>query len=224
MKKINLIILVLFLFGIYTPIKAITYGGCEYSQISKLKSYVSNINLSYNYYIIDNQAYFDIVLSNIVPGIYFIDSETGITYSYESSDEGEIVIKDKINGRNGSFKFYSELFDCYGLKLGDKYYKLPTYNIYHTDPLCVENPSSKFCKKWREITFSYDELKKALEQKESEKKEDEEIINEPVPYETTFWDSFIRFYTEYYYIILILIILVCISIMLIDKKKNRFDI
>lgn len=224
MKKINLIVLFLFIISLKTSTEALTYGGCEYSEISKLKSYVSNINLSYNYRIVDNQAYFDIVLSNIVPGIYFVDSETGITYTYNSSYDGEVVIKDKLNGRNGVFKFYSENSNCYGTKLGDKYYNLPTYNIYHTDSLCVDNPNSKFCKKWREITFSYDELKKALEEKEISGIEDEEISDEIIIYEATLLDSFVRFYVDYYYIILVLIILICISIMILDKKKNRFDI
>ena len=55
MKKIVYLILLIsvYFFNNFT-IKALKYGGCEYSEISKLKSYVSNVNISYDYYIFDN--------------------------------------------------------------------------------------------------------------------------------------------------------------------------
>ena len=50
MKKVIYFIVFLFIvFGAKMNIEALSYGGCEYSEISKLRSYVSNINISYDY-------------------------------------------------------------------------------------------------------------------------------------------------------------------------------
>ena len=68
MKKIILFLLINF-FPFY--ISALTYGGCDYSDVARMKSIVTNINLSYDYKIIDNEAYFDVTLSNLTKDIYF---------------------------------------------------------------------------------------------------------------------------------------------------------
>ena len=46
MKKIILILLLSFMF---INSSALTYGGCDYSTVSRMKSIVKNINISYDY-------------------------------------------------------------------------------------------------------------------------------------------------------------------------------
>ena len=58
MKK-NTVFVLCFIMVLLTfsfDIQALTYGGCEYSVVSRLKSLVSNVNVSYDYYIKDNSA------------------------------------------------------------------------------------------------------------------------------------------------------------------------
>lgn len=223
-KKIKYIILVVGSFFILqNNILSLTYGGCEYSEISKLKSYVSNINLSYDYYLSNNQIYFRVTINNIVPGIYFIDSQTDKKYTYYDSVDGEIIISDYKNA-TGNYKFYSELSKCPGVKLGTKYYKLPTYNKYYTDPLCENNRNYSLCQKWVDVKYSYSEFKKLINDYNEKKEEMLEEQEHEIIYEQTFFDDLVKFYIDYYYFILIGIIIVCVIAMIISKKKNSFDL
>lgn len=225
MKKKNIVITFLFFILSYVivfDVAALSYGGCEYSQISRLKSFVSNINISYDYYILDNKAYFNITLNNIVPGMYFVDSKTGNIYNYSNTIGGEITLTNYTN-TNGRFSFYSELSACYGVKLGNKYYNLPNYNTYYVDPLCDKNRNSTLCQKWSNVNYSYSDFKKMIDEynQDTEAQEKEEI---KITYEKTFIDILVKFYTEYYYFVLIGIIVICNIVIIINKKKNRFDI
>lgn len=203
--------------------KSLTYGGCEYSEISNLKSFVSNVNISYDYYIYDNEAYFDVTLTNLVSGIYFVDSKTGIKYFYDNTNDGEIIIKGYKNS-GGNYKFYSALDKCYGVKLGNKYYSFPTYNRYYESDICKENQNYSLCQKWTKVTYSYNELKEKIDEY-NKKNEILESEKEPtIIYDKTLLDVFVSFYVKYYYIILIGIIAVCVITMIINSRKNKFDI
>lgn len=221
MKRIKYVfsfVAVFFLINI--NIKALTYGGCEYSTISRLKGLVSNINFTYDYYIEDNNAYFNLTIVNLVPDLYFIDSYTGKKYSYYDSNNGELVIPG-IGINQGTLKFYSAREECYGVSLNSKYYKFPTYNKYFTDPLCIGNPSYSVCKKWAKINYSYSEFKQVIEKQEEKQEEKNEII---IEYEKTLLDKIVEFYLKNYYLILPLIILISSVLMMTNKKKNSFKI
>ncbi len=223
-KKIYYILLfITLLFITRTNVNAYTYGGCEYSKISRLKSIVSNINLSYDYYIYDNKAYFNVTINNVVPGIYFVDSKTEKKYDYTNSIDGEIVIQG-YTGENGTYKFYSDLEECRSVKLGNKYYSFPDYNYYYNTSICLDNPSYSLCKKWIKVTTSYSELEKKINEykQDQELKEDEK--EETIIYNKTIIDYIVEYYVKYYYIILVGIIVVCVTIMIISRRKNRFDI
>ena len=218
-RKILLIILLL---SLKIDAMALTYGGCEYSAISRIKSLVSNINISYDYHIVDNTAYFDITLNNIPQDIYFMDTDTNIKYTYSDTNNGEITVYDHTKS-SGSFKFYSTLDKCYGISVGTKYYTLPIYNKYFKDEACLDIPEFSLCQKWSSINYTYDEFKKLVDEYKKKKNDSEE--NEDIPeYNKTIIDKAIDFYISYYYFILVGIILICIPIMLIKNRKDRFDL
>lgn len=222
-RRIVYIFLIIGLFFTFNTIcEALTYGGCEYSEISRLKSLVSNINISYDYYIENNRAYFNITLNNIVPGMYFVDSNTNQKYNYYNSIEGEIVLTGYKD--SGKFNFYSELNACYGIKLGSKYYRFPTYNFYYENSLCDGNQNHSLCKKWANITYSYDEFRNLIEEYNKNKDELDENVENEVIYEKTYLDVFVNFYVKYYYFILIGIIVICVIVMIINRRKNKFDL
>lgn len=222
MKKIIFyVILIMVSSNICFSVKALEYGGCKYSDISRLKSFVSNINLSVDYYIKNNQAYFNITLSNIIPEVYFVDSITQKKYTYNDTIDGEIIIKDYVN-TSGTYKFYSALNECYGIKLNDKYYNLPNYNYYYEDSICQQNRNHTLCQKWIKNNYSYNELKQIIDEY-NKKTEVEEEYND-ILYEKNWLDRIVGFYIEYYYIILIGVIVICTIVMIINRRKNRFDI
>lgn len=221
--KRKILFLIVILFFVSYKCEALSYGGCSYSEVSKLKSFVSNINISYDYHIYDNKAYFDLIINNIVPGIYFVDSYTGMSYSYTDTNDGEIILYNHDNFK-GSLNFYSALGQCYGLKLGTKYYKFPRYNIYYEDPLCLENKEFSLCQKWQVVNYSYSEFKSKIEEY-NKNIENEQLEQESqVEYQKSALDKIVEFYTKYYYILLGSIIVVCVSIMVVSSKKNKFDI
>lgn len=222
-KNINYYGMVFVLFFLLcSTVKSLTYGGCSYSEITRLKNFISNINISYDYYEYGKDVYFYVTINNIVPGIFFVDSQTEKKYKYDDSIDGELVIMD-YTGTGGSYKFYSDLSNCYGIALGTKYYKFPTYNRYYNSDLCNNNKNYNLCQKWQNVTYSYSEFEKILKKYNEGK---EEIVEEEIEsvYEQSYVDMLIKFYIEYYYIILIGIIVVCVLIMIINKKRNSFDL
>ena len=221
MKK-KIIFLIILVFTLKIDVHALTYGGCDYSSVSRLKSLIGNINISYDYKIIDNQAYFDVTLNNIPEDVYFIDNMTNITYTYSNTENGEITISN-YTGYSGSYKFYSALADCYGITLGTKYYKFPIYNIYYSDPLCSDIPNYSLCQKWSNVNYSYDQFKnKIYEYKE--KINEYEDTQENVEYNKGLLDNIVEFYVNYYYYFLGTIILICGIIIVIKRRKDRFKL
>lgn len=215
-KKIMFLIIMFFCF-----ISSIS-AKCDYSTISRLKSLVTNINISYDYYIEDNFAYFNVTLTNIIDGMYFVDTLYDRTYSYYDTNNGEITITG-YNGISGSYKFYSSLSECYGTKLGTKYYKFPIYNIYYTNSLCSDIPNYSLCQKWVKKNYSYDEfLKKVTEYKSKNVEEDDSLDN--VEKNKTILDVIIQLYVNYYYYFLGSIIIICSTIIFIKRRKDRFKL
>ncbi len=219
MKKIILFLLIsMFTFSA----SALTYGGCNYSDVSRMKSIVTNINLSYDYKIINNEAYFDVTLSNLTEDIYFYDTITQKNYYYSDTNNGEIIISN-YKPTSGSYKFYSAKNACYGISLGTKYYNFPVYNKYYSDPLCKDIPNYSLCQKWGYVNYSQDEFEKMIsDYKDSKPIESDNNIN--VEYKKTFIEKLIDVYINYYYYFLGFLILVCSIIIIVNNKKNQFKL
>ena len=181
--RLKILFFLSLIFVVKMNVFGLTYGGCDYSDISRLKALVTNINVSYSYYMENNTPYFNVNLTNITSDMYFRDTLTNKTYSYNDTDNGEINIIG-YNQTSGSYKFYSALSDCYGISLGTKYYQFPAYNIYYDDEICSGIKNYSLCQKWIDVNYSY-----------------YEFVN-----------------------ILIFIIVICGAIILIRRRKNKFDL
>lgn len=219
MKKIILFLLINF-FPFY--ISALTYGGCDYSDVARMKSIVTNINLSYDYKIIDNEAYFDVTLSNLTKDIYFYDTVSEKKYYYSDTIDGEIIIPN-YKVVSGSYKFYSAKSECFGVSLGTKYYNFPVYNKYYNNSLCSDIPNYSLCQKWGYVNYSQDEFEQMIFEYKNEDPEEEnnKII---VEYKKTFLEKVIDVYVKYYYFFLGILILVCTIVIIINNKKNSFKL
>lgn len=223
MKNVKIIFLSLVFFQLmFVNYTIFAIEGCTNSEISKLRSYASNINLSYDYYIENNSAFFNITINNIVPEVYIIDN-LNIKYYYEDSNDGEIVISGKSSGA-GKIEIKSALEKCYDLRLGEKSYILPTYNKYYVHDLCKDNSEYFLCKKWKKINYTDEEFELKMKEYIDKKKVPEAPEKIENKYEITVLDIIVEFYVKYYYIILIGIILICTIIMIISARKNRFDL
>ena len=216
MKKIILFLLIAFSF---ITCSALTYGGCDYSEVVRMKSIVSNINISYDYKIIDDEVYFDVTINNLTDDIYFFDTTNRKYYYYTDSNNGEMVIYNYTE--SGGYKFYSNNTSCYGISLGNKYYNFPEYNIYYNDPLCSDIPNYSLCQKWKHINISRDEFEEMIKEYKNVEIEDEEITME---YQKSPVDKMIEFYINYYYYFFGGIIVILTPIIIIKNKKNRFDL
>lgn len=221
MKKKIFLILILFLMC-KSNVLGLSYGGCDYAVVSRLKSLVSNINLSYSYRIVNNKAYYDVTLTNIPKDVYFIDVLTSKYYYYSNTNNGEITIRD-YDGKSGRYKFYSYTNNCTNVLLGNKYYNFPIYNIYYNDPLCKDIPNYSLCKKWVDKLYPSYEFERRINEYKFNLNNNE-IIEEEVIYEKTLFNKIIDFYVKYYYLILGAIILVCWIIIMISRKKNSFKL
>lgn len=216
-KKIIIILFIMFIFK--TNALALKYGGCEYSDVSRMKRLVNNINVTYNYRIVNNIAYFDVTLTNITDEMYIVDN---ITYNvYYNNGTGEITIPN-FTSKSVTFSIYSNRSDCRSLFLGSKYAQFPIYNKYHTSDMCKNISDFSYCKKWVPKAYTEAEIKKAID----------DYYNKPVPEDEpikyiekkTLLDKLIEIYVKYYIIILASIILVCLALIEIIRKKKRFKL
>ncbi len=221
MKKKIIFTLVIFMVGIGN-ITALSYAGCEYSLISRLKSFVNNVNTSYDYHIINGEAYFDITLSNIPNGVYIEDANTGL--KYYNFINNELVIRN-YNNQSAKYIFHPNNSNCNSVSLGSKYVTLPIYNIYYGSESCKDIPNFSLCKKWINKVYGTNEFETLVsEYKESLEKDDD--IEQNIEYQKTLLDKIVEFYVKYYYILLIGIIVICGLIILINRnrEKNKFKL
>lgn len=217
-KKIIFITLLLVLS--ITHVNAMTYGGCDYSIVARLKKIVNNINLSYDYKMVNGMPNFSITINNVVEGMYFLDTNTGLKYYYKDTKNGEITINNYL-GHSGAYKFYADLQNCSNVTLGSKYYDFPSYNYHYNSELCKEIPNFSLCKKWVSVNLTEDELKKEIEKYRNKG----EVIEKEEPVsEFSLLNYIIELYTTYYYYIFIAIIFICGIIIIIKRRKDSFKL
>lgn len=215
MKKIFFTIIVLFLFVI--QVEALSYAGCDFEDVSRMKQIVSNINISYDYKIINDEAYFDVTISNLTNDIYVSDNY----YKKDYFNNSELTIYN-VKEKSIYLKFYSNNSDCKGILLGNQYRQFPIYNKYFDDEVCNGMGDFLYCNKWLNKEYTEEEIKEAVEAYKNSLKEDE-IPTEAI-YNKTLFDKIVEFYVKYYYIVLLGIIVLCITIIVVNKRKNQFKI
>lgn len=216
------LVFIIALFLVNINVFALSYQGCDYASISKLKSIVNNVNLTTDYYEENGDIYYRLTLNNIVEEIYFVDEYTGKEYTYSNTNNGEITISG-YDITSGKYKFYSNINSCRGTYLGTKYYKFPTYNIYYNDPICSDIPEYSLCQKWVNKLYSYQTFTQLVN-------EYKENLNKPITsddqstYKKDIFEIISEFYIKYYYYILGAIILICLTIIIIKERKDKFNL
>lgn len=216
MKKIWLFILMLVL-PICVSARAKT--GCDYTLLSKLKKYASNVNIIYDYKIVNNDAYFNITINNLVHDIYILDETSGKRYS---SDNGEIVIPDIHGVKKITFKIFSNVSSCSDELLLTQYVTLPVYNKFSTDPLCDGLDNYNLCYTFIDTDLSYEDFKEKVEAYRNRKPDEieEEVKKEHVKSD---WEKFLDFMVKYGIFIAAAIAILITIISVYRSRKNQFD-
>lgn len=143
MKRILRYIFTFVLFMSLTPL--ISNADCDYTKIAELSRKASNVNITYDYEIVNHNPNFYVDITNVTNDIY-IKSDyynekdevftSNITRTYIASD---ITIK---------YYIYSNDDDCKGTLLLTKYLNIPYYNRYSETKICKNNPKFKYCALW----------------------------------------------------------------------------
>ncbi len=220
MKKTYLFNILLFLIILFPfSIKAEEIYTCDYKEKARLNAIASNITISTDYVEKNNSVEFSVIISNLHPDVYIIDTVKNVTYYYNEnqSNPNEIKISGYKDGINVRYEVYSVKNICRENLLTNKYVTFPPYNKYYNDPLCKDLSNFVLCKKWVKVNYKYDEFKeqieKHLKQKGKEKETPEEVDD--------YFNKFIEFYVKYYiYILPSIIILGFIGIFILDRKKE----
>ncbi len=216
MKKIiKLFVLLLVVFPTSTYAY---YNACNNTDTVKLNKLASNILTNYTYTETTNGIKFKIIINNLNSNLYIYDVNKKQTY-YST---GEITLENYYQKQTVEYKVYSNLPYCKGYYINSIFVKLPSYNKYYKDELCVGIEDYKLCRKWINVNLSYDEFKKEIIDYKDRlnKKDDNKMENTKSIYEVI-----LDFYLDYYYIILpITIILGVTIIFLVKKKQEKEDI
>ena len=210
-KKIKYL-LILLLIMLPNSAKAI----CSSSDRARLKKIISNINISYDYEIVKNNAKFSIKFSNLSPEIYFTDQFGNYYTQYDANNE--IVLNNFSDGKSYTFTFYATN-TCSREKISNLYVTTPTYNPYYKLSVCDNAREFELCQKWVSHSLTRDEfIDKVNEYKNKNGIIDDSEINKKISV-IDFAMSFIRMYGLY---IAGAIIVIIIVIKFIRYKRDTF--
>lgn len=205
MKKILIIVFILFVFPTYTK-------ACTTNDKSTLSKIVGNVEISYLFD--ESTEKFTVKISNLNNNVYFYNTQSA-SYVYPNSNE---VILYNINPEKKiRLKFYGNYQSCSNHHISSKYVTLPSYNVYYKDPLCKGYENYNVCNKWSKVNYTYEEFKEKIKSYETKaekiEKREEDIIG--------FYDYIIIIYQKYYFIILPLIIIPSIIMIYIQNEKTK---
>lgn len=222
MKKKYLILIIITLLILPLNVFAKAKTECDYSLLSNMKRYASNINFIYDYRIENNNAYFNVTINNLTADMYLVDEITGQRYNYSSTNNGELIINGYSDVETLKYKVYSNNSECMDEILIINYINLPVYNKYSGDPLCEGISEFSLCRRFLKTNISYEEFEKQVLEYKKEEVKTEEQIEEKKEVELTFAEKLIDFLIHYGIFIAIPIIVIIIIIMR-RSQKNKFD-
>ena len=223
MKKL----ICLFFFSILlmpSHVLAVSNNDCSFTLLSDLKKIANNVDISYEYHIVDDEVSFDVTIANITEDIYFKLFGSNISYHYSDTDNGVITFKNYVSGVH-KFAFYSENSECANERLSIRTVDLPYYNKYYDYEICSKVPNYKLCQKWVKYDGTFEDFSNSVKKyiKSLKNGNDVDEIKE-----ISLFDKIVYFVLNYYYLILPIAALLIVGIMKLVKyikfRKNRFDI
>ena len=213
-KKIKFIIILLLLCLIPKNVNALS---CSSQEKARLKKIMSNINISYDYTMIQDNAMFSIKFNNLNPELYFKDQFGNVYYDNNLYND-ELVLYNYADGKSYTFSFYGTN-SCTDEKIGNLYVTTPSYNPYYKLSVCDNAKEFELCQKWVSHSLSRSEfIEKVNKYKIDNNIIDDSKINKKISV-IDFIMNFIRMYGLY---IVIAVSVIIIIIKIIRYKKDTF--
>lgn len=215
----NLIKLLLFVLAISLPIQAKAY--CTTEEKLRYSTLASNIETSYDYVEYEDRVVFNITIHNVHSDLIVLDKQTGKRYSNKINKLNNFTISNLKDGQSYVFEVYANNSNCTYRVYNTLYVTIPRFNKYYKDPVCSDAGDYLYCQKWAEIgNLSYDEFVKLVNDHKHKHVEEEIIEKEE---ETNWIYIFGDFWATYYLYISFGIILICIPIIIIKNKQDKFN-
>lgn len=219
MKKF--IKIILFIFFMILPIKA--FGACSVDDKVRYLSLASNITTSYDYTEVNDKVTFSITIHNVHKDLVVKDNVNNRSYSSNRNDLNNYTVSNLKDGTNYSFSIYAKNGDCSYKLLNTVYVNLPKYNKYYKDSACTGIESYNLCQRWGEIgDINYETFKSKVEEYKNKSDVSDEIKDDDVK-TTSIIEILGDFWAKYYIYITIGTIVLLIPIIIIVKKKNKYD-
>lgn len=219
MKKF--IKIILFIFFMILPIKA--FGACSVDDKVRYLSLASNITTSYDYTEVNDKVTFSITIHNVHKDLVVKDNVNNRSYSSNRNDLNNYTVSNLKDGTNYSFSIYAKSTDCSYKLLNTVYVNLPKYNKYYKDSACTGIESYNLCQRWGEIgDINYETFKSKVEEYKNKSDVSDEIKDDVVK-TTSIIEILGDFWAKYYIYITIGTIVLLIPIIIIVKKKNKYD-
>ena len=219
MKKF--IKIILFIFFMILPIKV--FGACSVDDKVRYLSLASNITTSYDYTEVNDKVTFSITIHNVHKDLVVKDNVNNRSYSSNRNDLNNYTVSNLKDGTNYSFSIYAKSTDCSYKLLNTVYVNLPKYNKYYKDSACTGIESYNLCQRWGEIgDINYETFKSKVEEYKNKSDVSDEIKDDDVK-TTSIIEKLGDFWAKYYIYITIGTIVLLIPIIIIVKKKNKYD-
>lgn len=219
MKKF--IKIILFTFFIILPVKA--FGACTVDDKVRYLALASNITTSYDYTETNDKVIFSITIHNVHKDLVVKDNINNKSYSSNRNDLNDYMISNLKDGTNYSFDVYAKSGDCSYKLLNTIYVNLPKYNKYYKDSICNGIENYNLCQRWGEVgNIGYETFKSKVEEYKKKSDVSAEIKEDNVKTRSII-EILEDFWAKYYLYITIGTIVLLIPIIIIVKKKNRYD-
>lgn len=227
MKKFLIYIgITIFLFVMPNQSVVKAKNRCENRTLTDYRELLKNIKIYSDYRIVDNQAVFDVTITNIPYDVYIEDTKNEKIYKYEDfTTQNELIIRNYAENQKLNYRFYTSASGCYGQVLGSRTVTLPNYNENTVDSLCAGIQEFSLCRKWGGTTVNREELEK----KTNEYREKSNLIPKPNEKKTQnekMKNKIVDFIGKYYiYMVAAVAIVVLLLIALKTKaeEKSEFD-
>lgn len=219
MKKF--IKIILFIFFMILPIKV--FGACSVDDKVRYLSLASNVTTSYDYIEVNDKVTFSITIHNVHKDLVVKDNVNNRSYSSNRNDLNNYTVSNLKDGTNYSFSIYAKSTDCSYKLLNTVYVNLPKYNKYYKDSACTGIESYNLCQRWGEIgDINYETFKSKVEEYKKKSDVSNEIKDDDLK-TTSIIEILGDFWAKYYLYITIGTIVLLIPIIIIVKKKNKYD-
>lgn len=219
MKKF--IKIILFIFFMVLPIKV--FGVCSVDDKIRYLTLASNITTSYDYIEANDTINFSITIYNVHKDLIVKDNINNKNYSSNRNVLNDYTISNLKDGTNYSFDVYAKSGDCSYKLLNTIYVNLPKYNKYYKDPICNGIESYNLCQRWGEVgNIGYEIFKSKVEEYKKKSDVSTEIKEDNVKTRSII-EILEDFWAKYYLYITIGTIVLLIPIIIIVKKKNKYD-